>query len=313
MAHLTVAASENTFVMLFEAIRDNFRFAKSGSGSFGPFTASYSLKAHLEGGSVDLRADNTVQIKELDIKFDKLDLTLGIDIPRQCIDDFCIIPLPFRCLLRAPRKCFFDDNPDIPFTLPLGNLITSEISVTGRLLTKYHVNPLRPGGMNDWDARDAVPSLANHWQLFLDPELVDADIFDVADIVGDLLQNAFDAAIDKFLFFVPGWARDIVRAIFAPIIDAVRALLDLPDDIQEQISDLLNVSFGILDFILQQIAEYFTDKYPLHQIEDPFTILDATANPNSGAPVYLVPVKIPIRDLQVFNNDREMVLEGNVG
>lgn len=313
MAHLTVAASENTFVMLFEAIRDNFHFAKSGSDSFGPLTASYSVDAHLKGGSVDLRADNTVQIKELDIKFDKLDLTLGIDVPRICVGGFCIISAFGHCILRAPRKCFFEDNPDIKFTLPLGNLITSEVSVTGRLLTKYHVNPLRPGGMNDWDAHDAVPSLANHWQLFLDPQFVDVDVFDIADIVGDLLENALNAAVDHLLGFLPGWAKAIIRAIFGPIIDLVRTLLDLPDDIQEWISNLLNVSFGILDFILQRIVEYLANKYPLHQIEDPFPVLDWAANPNPSAPAVLVPVKIPIRDLLVFNNDLEMVLQGNVG
>jgi len=313
MAHLTVAASEKAFVMLFEAIRDNFQFAKSGSDSFGPFTAGYSVEAHLEGGSVDLRADNTVQIKELDIKFDELDLTLGIDLPEVCIGGFCIIPSFWGCILRAPKICVFDDNPDISITLPLGNLITSEVSVTGRLLTKYHVNPLRPGGMNDWDAQDAVPSLANHWQLFLDPQFVDVDVFDIADIVGDLLENLLDAAVDNLLGFLPGWAKSIIRGIFGPIINVVRVILDLPDDIQEWISDLLNVSFGILDFILQLIADYFANKYPLHQIEDPFPILDATPNPNPGAPASLVPVKIPIRDLLVFNNDLEMILEGNVG
>lgn len=313
MADLTIAASEKTFVMLFEALRDHFHFAKSGSGSFGPFTASYSLAAHLEGGSVDLRADNTVQIKELDIKFDELNLTLSLDIERRCIGGFCIIPTFWGCALRAPRLCIFKDNPDIRFTLPLGHLITSEVSVTGRLLTKYHVNPLRPGGMNDWDAQDAAPSLANHWQLFLDPEFVDADVFDIADIVGDLLGKAFDIAIDDLLGFLPDWTRAIAKAILAPIIAAVRAILDVPDDLQEQISDLLNVSFGILDFILQFIAEALAKTHPLHQIEDPFPILDAAANPNPGGPAVLVPVKIPIRDLLVFNNDLEMVLEGNVG
>jgi hypothetical protein len=313
MAHLTVAASEATFTLLFDAIRDNFKFQKSDSGSFGPFTASYAMKAHLQGGTIDLRGDNTVQIKELDVKWDQLDLTLGIDLPSVCIGGFCIIPSPFGCILRAPKICVFDSNPDISITLPLDNVITSEVSVTGRLLTKYHVDPNRPAGMNDWDAQDANPSLANHWQLFVDPQTVDLDLFDVADIIGDLLDNALNAAVDNLLGFLPGWARSLIKAIFGPIIDLVRDILDLPDDIQEWISDLLNVSFGILDFILQLIADYFASKYPLHQIEDPFPILDAAPNPNPGAPPSLVPVKVPIRDLVVFNNDVEMILEGNVG
>jgi hypothetical protein len=314
MAHLTIAASEKTFKALFDAIRDSFKFTRSDSGDFGPFTAGYSLEAHLEGGTVDLRADNTVQIKELDIKWDKLDLTLGIDIPEICVGGFCIIPNPFGgCLVRAPRICIFSADPDINVTLPLGGLITSEISVTGSLLTKYAINAARPAGTNDWDAQDANPSLANHWQLFVDPQFLDVDIFDIADIVGDLLENAVNAAIDNLLGFLPGWARDLIKAILGPIIDLIRSILDIADDIQEWISDLLNVSFGILDFILQLIADYFANRYPLHQIEDPYPIMEAAANPNGGVPLSIVPVKIPIRDLRVFNDGQEMVLEGNVG
>jgi hypothetical protein len=314
MAHLTIAASEDTFKALFAALRDNFKFVRSDSGDFGPFSAAYSLEAHLEGGNVDLRADNTVQVKELDIKWDKLDLTLGIDIPEICVGGFCIIPNPFGgCAVRAPRICVFSSDPDISFTLPLGGLITSEISVTGSLVTTYATNPARPAGMNDWNAQDAHPSLASHWQVFVDPQFVDVDVFDIADIIGDLLEDAVDAAIDGLLSFLPGWARDLIKAILGPVIDLIRALLDIADDIQEWVSDLLNVSFGILDFILQLIADYFAHKYPLHQIEDPFPILEAVENPNPGPPAFLVPVKIPIRDLRVFNDDREMVLEANVG
>jgi hypothetical protein len=41
-------------------------------------------------------------------------------------------------------------------------------------------------------------------------------------------------------------------------------------------------------------------------------MLPKTANPNTAFPE-LVPVKVPIRDLKVFNNDVEMIIEGNVG
>lgn len=313
MAHLTIAASEKTFQALFDKIRDNFRLTRSGSNDFGPFTAGYSLDAHLEGGTVDLRADNTVQIKELDVKWDKLDLSLGIDIPEICVGGFCIIPTPFGCALRAPRICIFSNDLDINFTIPLGNLITSEISVTGSLLTKYAPNPSRPAGMNDWDAQEANPSLASHWQILIDPQFLDVDIFDIADIAGDLLENGINVAINNLLSFLPEWARDLVRAILGSFVDLIRNILDIGDDIKEWISDLLNTSFGILDFILQVIADYFANRNPIHQIEDPYPIMEATANPNSSFPPSIVPVKIPIRNLRVFNNDQEMVLEANIG
>jgi len=313
MSHLTVAASEDTFVRLFNAIRDNFTFAKTDSGSFGPFTAGYDIALHLENGSVDLRADNTVLVDELDIKWDKLNLTLGFDIPSICVGGFCIIPNPFGgCWLRAPRICVFEDNPDVSVTLPLGGF-TSEVSLAASLVTKYRIDPARPSGMNDWDAQDAVPPLYNQWQLFLNPQWVDVDLIDIADTVGDLLENAVRAVIDGLLGWLPGWAKDIIWAIIGPVIDLIRAILDIPDDIQEWISDLLNVSFGLIDIIGQVVLDYFAAKTPLYSLEDPYPILDSADNPNPPDPNRLIPVKIPIRDLAVFNNDVEMILEANVG
>jgi hypothetical protein len=313
MPQLTVAASESTFVKLFNALRDNFQFAAAGSADLGAFTAAYDLALHLEGGTVDLRADNTISVKELDIKWDKLDLTLGIDIPEICVGGFCIIPNPFGgCLLEAPRICAFSADPDISLTLPLGGLITSELSLTGSLLTKYFVNPNRPAGMNDWDAQDQDPSLANFWQLFVDPQTVDIDLIDVADSVGDLLDNAVNAAVDNLLGFLPDWARDLIKALLGSVVDVVRAILDIGDDIQEWLSDLLNVSLGIFNLIAQFAGDYFASENPIYALEDPYPILEAAANPNGNGPV-LVPVKIPIRDLTVRNDDVEMILQANVG
>src|SRR5690606_3994769 len=80
MAHLTVAASESAFKRSFEVLRDSIVWEKQDSANFGPFTAGYHVKGHLEGGDVDLRADNTIQIKELDVRWDKLAFSLGLDI-----------------------------------------------------------------------------------------------------------------------------------------------------------------------------------------------------------------------------------------
>ena len=321
MAHLTVAANEKTFVKLFETVRDNFEFEKSDSGSFGPFTAGYHVKLHLEDGSLDLRADNTIKIEELDIKWDILDLTLGIDLPEICVGGFCIIPTPFGCALEFPEWCVFDDNPDIEITLPLGGF-TSEITAVASLVTKYFVHPERLPAMDDWDAQDTlaspatqtpfIQSVANRWQIFVDPQTLDIDPIDIADTVGDLLENLVEAAVDDLLSFLPGFVRDIIKAILGSVIDLIRAILDIPDDIQEWISDLLNVSFGILDFVATALADYFAAKFALFEIEDPYPMLPKAPNPNALLPE-LVPVKIPILDLKVFNDDTVMVLEANVG
>lgn len=302
MSHLTVAASEDAFRDLFKVLRDNFTFAASDSASFGPFSASYAVALHLEDGTVDLRADNTVAVKELDVKWDTLSVGVGFDIDEICIGGWCIIPTPFGCALRVPRVCAFSGNPDIAINLDLSGVVTSELSMTASLVTSYFVDPARPPGMTPVQAQ--VAGIPNKWQVFLDPETVDVDVFDIADIVGDLLEDAVTDAVNALL---PGpqWLKDLILAILGPIIDLIRAILDLPDDIEEWFSDLLNVSFGLLDLIVTAVADFFAARNPLFWFEDPYPILKAEGG--------LIPVKIPITDFTVLVNDDEMVAEANVG
>lgn len=303
MTHFTVAASEAVFRELFNVLRDNFTFSRSDNGNFGPFSASYDLEISLENGQVDLENGNIISIKELDIKWDRLELTLSFNIPEMCVGGFCIIPTPFGCALRAPRICVFSANPDITVTLPLSNLITSEISVSANPVAVHRVDPGRTSAMSNLDAEDA--GIPNKWQIFLIPRTIDIDPIDIADTVGDLLENAVDAVIDGLLGWLPGWARDIIRGILGPIIDLIRAILDIPDDISEWISNLLGVSFGVLNLIVTAISTFLATQFPIQEFEDPFPIL-----PASGI---LIPVKIPIEKFAVVVNDAEMKIEIDVG
>ena len=304
MTHFTVAVSEDTFREMFDVLRDSMAFSSSNSGNFGPFSAGYSVALHLEDGTIDLRDDNTVKISELDIKWDTLAVSIGFDIPELCVGGWCIVPNPFDdCLVSLPEICVFSANPDISIGLDLSGIITSEISVTASVLTKYRVDPARLAWMSDLDAEDA--GVPNKWQVFIDPVTVDIDVFDVADIVGDLLEDAVTAAINGILGPLPQWAKDLILAILGPVIDLIRAILDLPDDIGEWLSDLLGVSLGLFNTIINFVADYFANQTPLYEFEDPFPVL-----PASGG---LIPVKIPIRDLAVRVNTDEMVLEANVG
>jgi hypothetical protein len=304
MAHLTVAASESLFRDMFAALRDNFSVTASDSGSLGPFSAGYSVGVRLENGTVDLRNDGTIKVSELDIVYDPFDFFLGFDLDEQCIGGWCILGIPFDgCAVRLPKWCIFSDNPDIKVDLDLSGVINSEISFTASLLTNYRVDPARTPGMSDLDAEDA--NIPNRWQVFLDPQTIDLDIFDIADIVGNLLEQAMDAAIDTLLAPFPGWVRSAIKAIFGPLIDFIRGLLDLLDDIGEWLSDLLNVSLGFINTILTLIADYFAAQYPIFKFEDPYPIL-----PPVGG---LIPVKLPIRDFTVTVNTDEMIVEANVG
>jgi len=314
MPHLTVAANQTAFITLLNAIRDEFVYEDTFSGTFGGLTASVHIKIHLANGSVDLRNDGTIQIKELDIKWDALDLSLAFDIPEQCFGGFCIIPTPFGCALEFPEVCLFSDNPDLSITLPLGGF-TSEASLTGSLAPVYFVNPDRPAGMNDWDAQDAVPPLYNEWRIHFVPEFADVDLIDLADTVGDLLEAAVNTFVDDALSFLPGFIRDLIKAALGGVVDIIRLVLDIPDDLTEFLEDLLNVSFGLFSIIGQVLIAYWSKDNPLFSLEDPYPILDKTANPNGSppGPESLVPVKVPIRDLAVVTNTAEMILTANVG
>lgn len=303
MTDITVAASERVFTELFNQLRDAFAVSASDSGSFGPLTASYAVALRLENGTVDLRSDGTVRVAELDVVYDTLAVSLGIDLPEICVGGWCVIPTPFGCALRLPKLCVLDDNPDITIPLNLSGLLRSEVSFIAGLRTAYRIDPGRQPWMDYLDAEDA--SVPNQWQVFLDPESVDIDFFDLADIVGDLLENLLDAAVDTALWFLPGWARDLVKALLGPVVDLVRALLDIGDDIEEWLSDLLGTSLGLLDLIATAVLDYLAADNPIVHFEDPYPVLE----PSAG----LIPVKIPVTDFAVRITDDEMIVEANVG
>lgn len=303
MNHLTVATSERAFSELFNGFRDNFSVSTSGSEDAGPFTVDWNVGIRLENGSVDLQSNNSVYISELDIVYDPLSLDLGIDIPELCIGGFCIIPSPFGCILRAPRFCIFEDDPDISLPLDIGGLVRSEISGAFRIVPRYFVDPARTPAMTNLDAEDA--EIPNKWEFFLDPIWLDFDLIDIADTIGAVLDQVIDNAVDSLLSFLPGWARDIVRAILGSLVDLVRLILDIVDDIDEWLSNLLGVSIGLFDLALTFVADYFAAENAIFGFEDPYPVLDYDGS--------LIPVKVPIKDVDVNVDDTEMVLSVEIG
>lgn len=298
------ALSESTVQALFTAVRDGFSFNETVSGSFGPFSASATAAGHLENGTVDLKANNSIAIDELDLQFDTLQACLGIDIPEICIGGWCIIGIPFDgCAVRLPKLCAFSDNPDINLCLDIAPFVRFELSAALRPVVKYSVNPGRTAGMNDWDAHDAM--VPNHWQLYIDPITIDLDLFDIADAVGDLLDDALDAALDTILGGLPQWAKDLIKAILGPVIDVVRAILDFGDDFVEWLSQLLGVSLGLGNLLLQLVADYLASQHPLVEFEDPITVM-----PPDGP---LIPVLVPMEFIDVHVTADELVFEADVG
>ena len=304
MAHLTLAVSEATFKRSFDLLKRNFTFQDSDLQDYGAFTLGYDVKMYLEGGSVDLRDDNTVQIKELDIRWDRLKVIIGLDIPEICVGGGCINmpwPIPDICL---PKICVFSGDPDVSISPDFASLVAQEISFTGSLVARHFDVSVPLPSPDPCQLLRVVPLPgSNQWQIFVDPQTMDLDLFDFPDIVGNLIEDALTSAVTALI--PGGWVRDLILAIIGGIADLIRAILDIPDDIDEWLSDLFNVSFGLLDFIGTLLLDFFASCNPIYAIDDPFEILPAASG--------LIPVRIPIRNLSVRAHDLEMVVQADVG
>lgn len=210
-------------------------------------------------------------------------------------------PIPDICL---PKICVFSGDPDVSISPDFASLVAQELSFTGSLDARYFdiSVPLPSPDPCSLLRIDPLPT-NNQWQIFLDPQTMDIDLFDFPDIVGNLIEDALTSAVTALI--PGGWVRDLILAIIGGVADLIRAILDIPDDIQEWLSDLFNISFGLLDFIATLVLDFFASCNPIYRIDDPFEILP----PASG----LIPVRIPIRNLSVRVDDLEMVVQADVG
>ena len=141
------------------------------------------------------------------------------------------------------------------------------------------------------------------WRVFCDPQTIDFDLFDFADTVGDLFEEAFTDAIDKLL--PRGPLHDIILAAIGSVADLLRALLDIPDDISEWLSDLFNVSFGVFNLILQFVADFFGKCISFFQLDDPYPMFPETSE--------LTAVMVPIQHLTATVSDAELVVTADIG
>jgi len=302
MNHITIAASENAFEQLFKTVRDNFSVSKTDGGNYGPFSASYSIKLHLEDGSIQLNNDGTIEIKTVDVVFDILEVQVCFNLPGFCIPSFCIIPDPWNgCLVGFPGFCI---GGPICLPLPLSGLVSEINEVKARLNPKYFVDPGRLPTWSDLDAEFA--GKPNKWQIYIDPEWVSVDPIDIPSTIGNMVENILKNAINNiFPWWLPGWAKDLIWWSLGPLLDMVKSVLGFLDDFEDFLQDLLDNTFDFLGFIETAVADYFASQYPIYQFEDPYPVL-----PQSGV---LIPVKIPLRNLTATVNTNEMIVLADVG
>lgn len=301
MSHITIAANAATVTQMFNAIRQNFTFAKSDSGSFGPFSASYDIKLHLEGGSIQLNDDDTLEVQDMDVVWDILQVGVCFNLPGFCVGGDCIIPDPFDgCWVSLPKLCIGGPiciNPDF------SGLVTEVNDIKGNLVARYFVDPARTPGQTDLDAELAGHS--NKWQIFLNPVFVHVDPIDLPATINNVIDKLLKDAISNLLWFLPGWAQDLLWDLIGPVLDLFKSIIGFGGEVFEFFQNLLNSIFDLVGIVETAIADYFANKNPIHDFEDPYPIMDATAT--------LIPVKIPIRNPALMINSKEVVLTADVG
>ncbi|MDP3089868.1 MAG: hypothetical protein Q8N04_04280 [Nitrospira sp.] len=197
------------------------------------------------------------QLKELDWKWDRLAVRVGLDIPKVTVGGWCILPKPWGgCAIRLPEKNFFAQDPDFDVQFDFAGL-RHEIS------TAFDVDVRK-------NAADKL------YQLFLDPEMpLDVDLLDISDMVGDFLDRLVRTLVDKVFSFLPSAARSIVNAILGGIAKLVRKILDIGDDLMEWISEKIGISLGLFNLLASAILELFFKPEPIFEVEDPYPVLKA--------------------------------------
>lgn len=300
MPNITVAVAENGLQSLIDNVTDNFHVSTSGS-SGGNFRVDYAAGIRLAGGTVDMKNNpDELVIRELDIIYDPLSVTLKIDIPEVCIGGFCIFWVPIKgCVLRAPELCVFSPNPDITIPINLSGLIQSEISIATDLEIDYFDNPAGTG-LDIFEAH--AQDKADAWQVNLRPKWFDLDIIDVADTVGNILDSAIDNFVDGLFGWLPDWAADIISGMLGGIVDLIRGILDIADDVGEWISDLVFTELGLADFILDKLTEHFGNFNTIYSIENPYPVV-------AGPPF---PVLLPVSNLNFDITDDELILSADI-
>jgi len=299
MSQITVAASRAAIEQMLFVLRDNFTYSNSDGDSFGPFSASYALAIHLEGGSLNFDV-NLIEIQNVDLVFDTLTAEVCFDLPGFSIPGFCIIPDPWNgCLVGIP-----DITIGGPICVPLDlSGLTTEVNfIKGTPATRYFVDPGRDPAWSD--LRAEFEGTPNKWQVYMDNIQVSVDLIDVPATIANVFENFVENFIEEQIEdFVPGFLVDVVMALVDPIVDLVSEALGLVDTIEDFIQDLFNLHFGFEDIIASAVIDYFANENPI-EFEDPYPII-------KDGP--LIPVKIPIVNLHVAVNNDELIIEGDIG
>lgn len=304
-----LAISEDTIKLLFIKLRDGFKREKRDGVTLGQLSLSYAAGIKLENGDIDLQADGSVRLDRLDIVFDPLSFTRGVELPEICVGGQCIASVGGKCVVRLPKICVFGDNPDLSITYDLSRLIRLEVSGECEFRgPKYFTNPAK-GTQSDWEAHSA--GNPNEWRLFLHPRPTAFRFrVDIAGTVEDILRNIIKDFVDGLFKGLPGWARSAINSILGGLANAVGRILNLGSDIRKWVEDHLRVSLDLFDLALGLLLEYLATLAPIFKFEDPYPVFPGEIRFKGPR---LVPVLVPIKEPTIIVDDHELTLSANFG
>jgi len=307
MADLTIAVSEAVCAKTLEVVVANFGFDVSDQADFGAFRVGYDGRLVLKGGSLELREDGTIRLRELDARWDKLDFSLAVKLPEISFGGG-LVEVPLGSIL-VPGTGVFTGGKTVTFTVHLAPFVKHELSLVGSPLIQHFKPGVTPIGKHCQDLHTAldIDDTKQQWRVFCDPQTIDFDLFDFADTVGDLFEEAFTGALDAAL--PRGLLHDLILAGIGSIADLLRTLLDIPDDISEWLSDLFNVSLGVFNLILQFVADFFGTCISFFQLDDPYPMFPKTVEKG----VELPDVTVPLEHLTATVSDVELVVTADIG
>lgn len=307
MADLTIAVSEAVCAKTLEVVVANFGFDVSDQADFGAFRVGYDGRLVLKGGSLELRDDGTIRLRELDARWDKLDFSLAVKLPEISFGGG-LVEVPLGSIL-VPGTGVFSGGKTVTFTVHLAPFVKHELSLVGSPLIQHFKPGVTPIGKHCQDLHTAldIDDTKQQWRVFCDPQTIDFDLFDFADTVGDLFEEAFTGALDAAL--PRGLLHDLILAGIGSIADLLRTLLDIPDDISEWLSDLFNVSLGVFNLILQFVADFFGTCISFFQLDDPYPMFPKTVEKG----VELPDVTVPLEHLTATVSDVELVVSADIG
>jgi hypothetical protein len=231
MADLTIAVSEAVCAKTLEVVVANFGFDVSDQADFGAFRVGYDGRLFLKGGSLELRDDGTIRLRELDARWDKLDFSLAVKLPEISFGGG-VVEVPLGSIL-LPGTGIFSGGKTVTFTVRLAPFVEHELSLVASPLIQHFDPATTVIGKHCQDLHTAlgIDDTKPQWRIFCDPQTIDFDLFDFADTVGDLFEDAFTDALDAAL--PRGLLHDLILAGIGSIADLLRTLLDIPDDIRD--------------------------------------------------------------------------------